>query len=73
MVAIPDEVIGNRIQAFVALHEPGSVTVSELERYCLDALPRYMVPEQIQLRDALPKTSTGKIDRRALVAEAVAS
>jgi amino acid adenylation domain-containing protein len=73
VVAIPDEVIGNRIQAFVALHEPGSVTVSELERYCLDALPRYMVPEQIQLRDALPKTSTGKIDRRALVAEAVAS
>jgi acyl-coenzyme A synthetase/AMP-(fatty) acid ligase len=26
-----------------------------------------MVPERIELRDALPKTSSGKIDRTALV------
>ncbi len=66
-VAIPDEQIGNRIQAFVALHQPGGVSASDLERYCLSALPRYMVPEQITIRDGLPKTSTGKVDRRALV------
>jgi amino acid adenylation domain-containing protein len=66
-VAIPDEVIGNRIQAFVALDEAAAVAASELERHCKQALPHYMVPEQIALRPALPKTSTGKIDRRALV------
>jgi acyl-CoA synthetase (AMP-forming)/AMP-acid ligase II len=66
-VAIPDEVIGNRIQAFVALHEADAVAASELERHCKHALPHYMVPEQIALRPTLPMTSTGKIDRRALV------
>jgi amino acid adenylation domain-containing protein len=73
-VAIPDEQIGNRIHAFVALHEGGAATASDLERHCIAALPRYMVPEQITLRPVLPKTSTGKIDRRGLVdAPAVAS
>jgi acyl-coenzyme A synthetase/AMP-(fatty) acid ligase len=73
-VAIPDEQIGNRIHAFVALHEGGAATASDLERHCIAALPRYMVPEQITLRPVLPKTSTGKIDRRGLAeAPAVAS
>jgi amino acid adenylation domain-containing protein len=71
-VAIPDELIGNRIHAFVALHESGAVSPSELERYCIGVLPRYMVPEQIVLRATLPKTSTGKVDRRLLVEESVA-
>jgi amino acid adenylation domain-containing protein len=68
-VAIPDELIGNRIQAFVALHEGADASPSELERFCIGALPRYMVPEQITLRPSLPKTSTGKVDRRALIEE----
>jgi amino acid adenylation domain-containing protein len=72
-VAIPDEQIGNRIHAYVALHEAGAATASDLERHCIAALPRYMVPEQITLRPTLPKTSTGKIDRRGLVAEPTAA
>jgi amino acid adenylation domain-containing protein len=66
-VAIPDDEIGNRIQAFVALHQADAASASELERYCIAALPRYMVPEQITVQEGLPKTSTGKVDRRALV------
>jgi amino acid adenylation domain-containing protein len=72
-VAIPDDEIGNRLQAFVALHEAGAVSASELERYCISALPRYMVPEQIAIREALPKTSTGKVDRRALTEGALSA
>jgi acyl-CoA synthetase (AMP-forming)/AMP-acid ligase II len=72
-IAIPDELIGNRIHAYVALHEGGTVTASDLERHCIAALPRYMVPEHIELRPSLPKTSTGKIDRRGLAAEPAAA
>ena len=43
------------------------MAASELERHCKQALPHYMVPELVALRPVLPKTSTGKIDRRALV------
>jgi amino acid adenylation domain-containing protein len=64
VVAVPDEMVGNRIHAFAA------VRAGTPERALVDAckarLPGYMVPERLELLDALPKTSTGKIDRRAL-------
>ena len=62
-VAIPDEEIGNRIKAFVSPHDPGSLTAVELQRHCATRVPRYMIPELIELCEGLPKTSTGKIDR----------
>jgi acyl-CoA synthetase (AMP-forming)/AMP-acid ligase II len=37
-----------------------------LRDYCLEKLPRYMVPESFDVLERLPKTSTGKIDRTAL-------
>ena len=69
--AVPDEQITNRIYAAVALHAGATVSPAELERHCLAALPRYMVPERIVIQPALPKTSTGKLDRRALQAQAL--
>ena len=41
---------------------------AELRRRCRETLPRYMVPDAIHVVDALPRTSTGKTDRTALVA-----
>ena len=65
-VAVPDELLGSRIKAFVALTMPGTSTAEELQRHCATRVPSYMVPEGIEFRDALPKTSTGKVDRTAL-------
>lgn len=39
-----------------------------LRRHCAQSLPPYMVP-RIVWRDSMPVTATGKVDRRALVAE----
>jgi amino acid adenylation domain-containing protein len=69
VLAIPDEVIGNRIRAVVVLHVAGSLGVMELQQYCASRVPKYMIPELIDLYDELPKTSTGKIDRVKLAAE----
>jgi amino acid adenylation domain-containing protein len=66
-VAIPDELIGNRIAAFVVLNEPGACTAADLQRYCADRIPAYMIPEAVEFRKDLPKTSTGKADRPALI------
>jgi amino acid adenylation domain-containing protein len=62
-VAVPDDEIGNRIKAFVAPHNAGSVTAVELQQHCATRVPKYMIPEFIELCEGLPKTSTGKIDR----------
>jgi amino acid adenylation domain-containing protein len=65
VVAVPDERIGARLMAYVV---PGqsSLTQSELMKFCSDRVPRYMVPERIELCPQLPKTSTGKIDKTTL-------
>jgi amino acid adenylation domain-containing protein len=67
VVAIPDEQVGARIAAYVVCD--GSITCQQLERHCLDRLPRYMIPERWELRENLPKTSTGKVDRTSLEEE----
>jgi amino acid adenylation domain-containing protein len=63
-VAVPDELVTNRIKAVVATRAP--VTESELVEHCSTRVPRYMIPESFEFRDELPKSSTGKIARRLL-------
>jgi len=66
VIPIPDELIGNRISAIVVPLTAGGIKKEEIARYCFKQLPKYMVPEFIELRDALPTTSSGKIDRNKL-------
>lgn len=68
VVAVADEMISNRIVCFVACKT--DLDVDELTRHCADRMPRYMVPERFIGLDSLPKTSTGKIDRQALLTQA---
>ncbi len=68
VVAVPDELISNRIVCFLASRE--GEDIDDLPRHCALGMPRYMVPERFIRLDALPKTSTGKVDRQALVARA---
>lgn len=70
VVAVPDEVVTNRIKAFVVPR--GTPDEEELTRFCTARLPRYMAPELYEFRSDLPRSSTGKVDRRALAAEAQA-
>ena len=68
----PDDLIGNRIAAFVSLMDGNSEKPEDLLAHCAHRLPRYMVPSSIEFRDSLPRTSTGKIDKVSLIKEAVA-
>ncbi|HJU81961.1 MAG TPA: amino acid adenylation domain-containing protein [Acidimicrobiia bacterium] len=64
VVAVPDEVISNRIEAHVVVK--GDLDSAALSRWCAGLIPRYMLPERFHFSDGLPKTSTGKIDRQAV-------
>lgn len=69
VVAIPDELISNRIKAYVVME--GEQREDELAKFCAERVPRYMIPEVFEFRELLPKTSTGKIDRQVLLTDAV--
>jgi len=68
-IAVPDEVVGNRIKAIVAVHASEKVQAAELQQHCGTRIPKYMIPEFIEFRESLPKTSTGKVDRVGLAQE----
>ena len=70
-LAIPDEAIGNAIHAIVTIDKAKSLTSTELKRHCAEKLPSYMLPEEIEFCDTLPRTGTGKIDRQHLQREMI--
>ena len=65
-VAVPDELVGSRIKAYVVRLGDNGVSAADLDGHCRERLPRYMVPEVLEFLEALPKTSSGKVDRSLL-------
>lgn len=57
---------GIRIRAFIALKDGASVGVIAMKRFSAEHLPASMVPDDFRFLDALPKTSTDKIDYQRL-------
>jgi amino acid adenylation domain-containing protein len=72
VLALPDEEVGARLHGVVAPVDGGKITDRELQAFCAARLPRYMIPETFTVREELPKTSTGKIDRVTLQKELAA-
>jgi acyl-CoA synthetase (AMP-forming)/AMP-acid ligase II len=58
-----DEVRGTRIIAYVVLKP--EATLAALEGFCRRELPRHMQPARYEVRDELPRTTSGKFDLRA--------
>jgi acyl-CoA synthetase (AMP-forming)/AMP-acid ligase II/NAD(P)-dependent dehydrogenase (short-subunit alcohol dehydrogenase family) len=65
---VPDEDFGQRLAALAVLKPGASATPEELQSYVRDRLARYKVPREIAFVERLPRTSTGKIQRRKLAA-----
>jgi amino acid adenylation domain-containing protein len=61
-----DSKSGKRLVAYVVPARAPAPTVSELRRAVGRRLPDYMVPSAFVMMDRLPRTATGKVDRKAL-------
>lgn len=66
VIGVKDELKGEMPKAYVALKKGERTTERELIHFLRRKLASYKVPRTIEFRDSLPKTSTGKILKRAL-------
>ncbi|HEY3020809.1 MAG TPA: AMP-binding protein [Solirubrobacteraceae bacterium] len=65
--ARPDAEWGEAVVATVVLRAGASATAEELRAHAAGRLAAYKVPKAFAFADALPRTPTGKLVRRALV------
>lgn len=68
-IGIPDDIRGEKVKAFVVLNdgfEPTPELATQLQNHVRTRLAAHEVPREIDFRDELPMTTTGKIMRRAL-------
>ena len=75
VVGAPDEERGQVVKAFVVLrpgHTGDDAMRKTLQDYVKQAIAPYKYPRQIEFRDALPRTETGKLQRFRLRAETLA-
>lgn len=68
--ALESEMYGQEVGAAVVVKPGKEVSVEELKAWVGERLARFKVPTRIWYVDVMPKTATGKIQRR-LVAEAM--
>jgi acyl-CoA synthetase (AMP-forming)/AMP-acid ligase II len=66
VIGVTDEVLGNYVKAFLSVHQSAPLDDRQVFLYCARRLEDFMVPKVIEFRDELPKTESGKIDRRRL-------
>ena len=67
--APPDAYTGEKPKAFVTLEKGGDVTGEDLANWLNPQLGKHEQVQTVVVRDELPKTMIGKLDRKALRAE----
>ena len=65
--AVPDPKYGECVHAAVVLK--GEVTEDEIKTFCAERLASFKVPDAVYITDKLPRTATGKIQRRHVAAK----
>ena len=65
-VGVPDGIYGEEVVIYVVAKPGAALTPDAVLAHCADRLPQPKRPKQVILRDALPKTGRGKMDRNAL-------
>ncbi len=66
VVGHDDEILGEKIVAFVVPADGVEIVAKELNRHSRRNLPAFKVPHEINFMDDLPKTATGKIKKTEL-------
>jgi len=66
VIGVPDPVLGMALKAVVVPVAGSTLTDRDILRHCAQHLEDFMIPREIEFREELPKTESGKIRKRDL-------
>ncbi|HVA05142.1 MAG TPA: AMP-binding protein [Acidimicrobiales bacterium] len=66
VIGVPHEKWGETIMALVVVREGASTSEDELIAHCRERLAHFKAPTSVELRDALDRTATGKLQKYKL-------
>jgi len=71
---VDDDELGQVVHVAVGVAVEGDFKVEDLHQFCVKKMPSYMVPRKIHTFDGnMPRTSSGKIDRPAVIKQCLES
>ena len=65
VLGVDDPIEGQAIKAIIVPRAGATLTESMVRQHCRANLETYMIPKLVEIRDSLPKTDSGKIQRRS--------
>ncbi|SHK42692.1 long-chain acyl-CoA synthetase [Selenomonas ruminantium] len=69
VIGIEDKLRGQAGACFYSVHPGASVNIRELKHYLQNNLALYKIPREFHIMEKLPRTSTGKIAKKEILAE----
>jgi acyl-CoA synthetase (AMP-forming)/AMP-acid ligase II len=66
VVGVPDAMLGQAIKAVLVVKEGAIVSEADVLRHCRSRLEDFAIPKYVEFRSAMPRTSTGKVNKREL-------
>ena len=66
VIAVPDDRWGERPYACVSLRPGAAATAEELIEFLSYSFPKWWLPDDVTFMASLPRTSVGKLNKRAL-------
>lgn len=66
VVGVPDALLGEAVKAILVLKPGHAYTEREIVKHCLAKMESFMAPKYVEFVRDLPRTNTGKIEKKAL-------
>jgi acyl-CoA synthetase (AMP-forming)/AMP-acid ligase II len=63
VIGVPDDKWGETVKALVVLTEGQAADEAALIAHCRERLAHFKCPTSVELRDTLPRTATGKLQK----------
>jgi len=71
VIGVPDSYRGECVKAFIVPRPGEKITEEEIILFCKERLAPFKIPKLIEFRDSLPKSTVGKVLKRALREEGI--